>query len=233
MLNRGSKSNRVKLVGDRFPMQMSKADLDFGPGVSARRIVSHTATQAVVELDVSADAATGKRTVSFCGSILPESLAVYDRVDYIKVLPDSAMAAFGGETFSRGYQQFEAIGYLNGPDGKRHTEDDIALGPVDVTWSIKRFYESADSRDDFVGSMSPKGLFTPAAESPKNNFDVWVVAESRDRGNEAKPTPGKSYLVVTVPVYTFNGRRYVRDLDRWVDDGPAQPTGGTNSGAVK
>jgi len=27
-------------------------------------------------------------------------------------------------------------------------------------------------------------------------------------------------MVVTLPTYTFNGRRYVRDLDRWVDDGP-------------
>jgi hypothetical protein len=33
---------------------------------------------------------------------------------------------------------------------------------------------------------------------------------------------GKSYLVLTVPTYSFNGRQYVRDLDRWVDEGPAQ-----------
>jgi hypothetical protein len=53
---------------------------------------------------------------------------------------------------------------------------------------------------------------------------VWVVAEARtDKDKDGRPLVGKSYLVVTVPAYTFNGRRYVRDLDRWVDDGPAPP----------
>jgi hypothetical protein len=36
-----------------------------------------------------------------------------------------------------------------------------------------------------------------------------------------QPLVGKSYLVVTVPTYTFNGREYVRELGRWVDNGPA------------
>jgi len=52
------------------------------------------------------------------------------------------MAAFGEQTRSRGYQQFEGDGYQNGPDGKRHSADDVELGPIDVTWSMKVFYES-------------------------------------------------------------------------------------------
>ena len=44
-----------------------------------------------------------------------------------------------------------------------------------------------------------------------------------EKGKDGKPLAGRSYLVVTVPVYVFNGRRYVRDFDRWVDDGPARP----------
>jgi quinohemoprotein amine dehydrogenase len=155
---------------------------------------------------------------------MPGALAVYDRIDYIKVTPDSAVATFGDQTRSRGYQQFEAIGYQNGPDGKRHTDDDVELGPVDVTWSMKVFYESEGTRTDPVGSVSPTGLFTPAADSPNTNFDVWVIAEAKtEKDTDGKPLVGKAYLVVTVAAYTFNGRRYVRDLDRWVDDGPARP----------
>ena len=67
------------------------------------------------------------------------------------------------------------------------------------------------------------GLFTPATDSPQNNFDVWVTATAKDEKNkDGKPLVAKSYLVVTVPAYDFGGRRYVRDLDHWVDDGPAQ-----------
>jgi quinohemoprotein amine dehydrogenase len=224
LLKTGSQSNRVRLFGDHFPAQISQADLDFGPGVAVSRIVSNNAKEVIAEVDVAIDAPLGKRKVAFRRSAMPDALAVYDRVDYIKVTPDSAMASFGDQTRRRGYQQFEAIGYQNGPDGKRHTADDVELGPVDVTWSMKLFYESEGTRTDPVGSVSPMGLFTPAADSPNTNFDVWVIAEARtEKDGDGKPLVGKSYLVVTVAAYTFNGRRYVRDLDRWVDDGPARP----------
>ena len=64
-------------------------------------------------------------------------------MDYVKVTPDSALAAFGDPTHSRGYQQFEAIGYQRGPDGKAHTADDLELGPLspdDTSWSMEVFY---------------------------------------------------------------------------------------------
>jgi quinohemoprotein amine dehydrogenase len=224
LLKTGSQSNRIRLFGDRFPAQISESDVDFGSGVTVRRILSHNASEVVAELDVAPDAPTGTRTVAFRRSLLSGALAVYDRVDYVKVTPESAMAAFGDQTRSRGYQQFEAIGYQNGPDAKRHTDDDIALGPIDVAWSIKVFYESEGTRTDPVGSVSPTGLFTPAGDNPKTNFDVWVIAEARtDKDEDGQPLVGKAYLVVSVPVLIFGGRRYVRDLDRWVDDGPAEP----------
>jgi hypothetical protein len=51
------------------------------------------------------------------------------------------------------------------------------------------------------------------------------MAQAKDEKNQDhEPLTGKAYLVVTVPVYIFNGRRYVRDLDRWIDDGPATPS---------
>jgi quinohemoprotein amine dehydrogenase len=222
-LKMGSQSNRVRLIGDNFPREVTPSDVDLGPGVTVRRIVSHTATEISAEVDVADDALLGKHDIAFRGSAAPGALAIYDRVDYIKVTPESALAAFGGPAQPRGYQQFEAIGYQRGPDGRRHTADDVELGPTDVTWSMEVFYAAADSKTDVVGNVSSTGFFTPAAESPKNNFDVWVIAQARDEKDvDGKPLVGKAFLVVTVPYYTFNGRRYIRDLERWVDDGPAR-----------
>ena len=220
-LKTGSQANRIRLIGDRFPAQVTPADLDFGPGLVVRGIVSNTASEVVAEVDVAANAPLGKRSVAFRGLAGTAAIAIYDRIDYIKVSPDSAVSAFSDRTRQKGYMQFDAIGYQRGSDGKSHTPDDVALGPVDVTWAIQVFHADDGASGDFVGAVNPSGLFTPAADPPDNNFDVWVVATaSREKDQNGTPLVGKSYMVVTLPTYTFNGRRYVRDLDRWVDDGP-------------
>jgi quinohemoprotein amine dehydrogenase len=221
-LKAGSRANRVHVIGDNFPAQVAPRDLDFGPGTIVRSIVSNTPTEIVAEVDVATDAHLGKRSVAFRRSVLPGAIAVYDRIDYVKVTPESAVAAFGESAHPRGCLQFEALGYQRGADGKLHTADDVELGPVDVTWSFQVFHAPEGSSSDFVGRVSASGLFIPASENPNRNFDVWVIATARDENDQnGMPLVGKSYLVVTIPTYVFNGRKYVRDLDRWVDDGPA------------
>jgi quinohemoprotein amine dehydrogenase len=185
--------------------------LDFGTGVTVKRIVSHTPTEVVVELDVAADAVTGKRDIAFRRSVLQSAIAVYDRIDYVKVTPDSALAHLGSETHPKGYQQFEAVAYQRGADGKPHTADDVELGPIDVSWSVEEFYSVyGDDDKEFVGSLSNTGLFSPASDGPnpqrkfsRNNYgDVWVVATAKDqKDKDGRPLTGKSYLVVTVPTY--------------------------------
>lgn len=217
----GSRAGRIRLTGDHFPAQIAPSDLDFGPGVTVRSIISNSPSEIIVDLD-AADVAPGRRDVAFRGSSLPGALAIYDRIDYIKVTPESAVAAFADRTHPKGYQQFDAVGYQRGPDGRSHTADDIALGTVDVTWSVQVFHAAEGSNSNSVGTMNSHGTFTPADTNPNANFDVWVVATARDeKDRNGTPLVGKSYMVVTVPTYTLNGRRYVRDLDRWVDDGPA------------
>jgi quinohemoprotein amine dehydrogenase len=222
----GSQANRVRLIGDHFPAKVMPADLDIGPGVTVRSIISSTPSDIVAEVEVAPDAPLGKRDIAFRHSVLSGAIAIYDLVDYVKVVPDSAMAAFSDQAHGRGYQQFEAIGYQRGADGKPHTADDVELGPLapnDVTWSMEVFYSAPGSNTDFVGKVSPTGFFAPAADSPKNNFDVWMIATAKnERDKNGRPLVGKAYVVVTVPMYTLNGRRYVRDLDRWVDDGPEE-----------
>jgi quinohemoprotein amine dehydrogenase len=222
-LKTGSRAQRIRLAGDHFPTQVTPADLDLGPGVSVRRILSDSPNEIVAEVDVDAAAPLGRNNVAFRGSSLLAALAIYDRVDYIRVTPDSTVAAFGDRTHPKGYQQFQAIGYQRGPDGRSHTADDVALGPVDVAWTIQIFHAAEGSNSDSVGTINASGLFTPANVNPNVNFDVWAIATARNEKNQnAAPLVGKSYMVVTVPTYTFNGRRYVRDLDQWVDDGPAR-----------
>ena len=210
-LKTGSTAQRVKLLGSGFPSGLDASDLDFGPGVTVKSIVSSTPGEIVTEVDVAANAVPGKRDVAVKRSILQSAIAVYDRIDYIKVTPESSIARLGSETHPKGYQQFEAIGYQRGEDGKIHTADDVELGPIDVNWSVEEFMAVyGDDDKEFVGSLNSTGFFTPASDGPnparkfsRNNYgDIWVVATAKnEKDNLGKPLTGKSYLVVTVPMY--------------------------------
>jgi len=211
MLKLGSQSNRIRLIGDSLPAQVVPADLDLGSGVTVRRIVSHNPSEVVAEVDVASNAVPGKRDVAFRRSVLEGAVAVYDRVDYIKVLPETALAHLGSDVHPKGYQQFDAVAYQRGADDKLHTADDVELGPIDVTWSVEEYLSVyGDDDKDFVGTLSPTGFFTPALDGPnpkrkfsRNNYgDVWVVATAKtEKDKDGKPVTGRSYLVVTVPMY--------------------------------
>ena len=211
MFKLGSQANRIRLIGDNLPAQVAPADLDLGSGVTVKRIVSHTPSEVVAEIDVAANALPGKRDVAFRRSVLENAIAVYDRIDYIKVLPETALSRLGSDVHPKGYQQFDAVAYQRGADDKLHTADDVELGPIDVTWSVEEYLSVyGDDDKDFVGTLSPTGLFTPALDGPnpkrkfsRNNYgDVWVVATAKnEKDKEGKPLSGRSYLVVTVPMY--------------------------------
>ncbi len=207
----GSQGQRVRLLGANLPAQIVPSDLDFGAGVTVKSVVSHTSTELVVQVDVAPTAVFGKRDVALGLSVLQGAIAVYDKADYIRVLPDTSLSRLGGDVHPKGYQQFEAVGYHRGVDGKLHTADDVEIGPVDVTWSMEEFFAVfGDDDREFVGTMSATGLFTPNIDGPnpqrkfsRNNYgDVWAVATSvKDKDKEGKPLQGRSYLVVTVPSY--------------------------------
>jgi quinohemoprotein amine dehydrogenase len=211
MLKTGATGVAVKLVGDRLPTDIAAADIDFGTGVTVKRIASHNATSVVAEVDVAADAVAGKRDVVYKRSVLTGAIAIYDKVDYIKVTPQSTLARLGSPTHPKGFQQFEAIAYQRGADGKPYTADDVELGTIDVSWTVEEFYAVyGDDDKEFVGSLGPTGFFTPAADGPnpqrkfsRNNYgDIWVVATAKnEKDKDGKPLVGRSYLVVTVPMY--------------------------------
>lgn len=211
-LKTGSQAQRVRILGDSFPAQLAASDLDFGSGVSVRRMVSHTAREVVAEVDVAANAISGKRDVSVGRAVLPNAVAVYDRVDSIRVIPGTSIARLGGASqHPKGYQQFEVMAYSRGVDNKPNTADDVELGPVEVNWSVEEFHEMfGDDDKEFVGTLSPTGLFTPALDGPnpqrkqmRNNYGtVWAVATAKnEKDPNGQPLTGRSYLVVAPPLY--------------------------------
>jgi quinohemoprotein amine dehydrogenase len=210
-LKTGSKAAAVTIFGDSLPAQIAAADIDLGAGVKVNKIVSHSKTELVAEVEVAADAVPGERDIGIGRSVVQNAFAVYDHVDYLKVTPDASIARLGSDVHPKGYQQFEAVGYQRGADGKPHTADDIELGPVDSTWSVEEFMAVyGDDDKNYVGKLSETALFTPNTDGPnperkfgRNNYgDVWVVATAKnDKDKNGKPLVGKSYLVVTVPTY--------------------------------
>lgn len=207
-----STATQVHVYGANLPADIKRDEIDFGPGITVKRIVSARADDVTVEVDVAIGAANGYRDISLRRYFAARAVAVFDKIDYIKVTPEAGMARVGGVNFPKQFQQFETLAYNRGPDGKPQTADDVSLGVADVEWSIDEFPATFDDDDkDFVGSLASNGLFTPALDGPNpkrkkgvNNYgDVWVVAtlKSQDAAKDAQPLKARSYLVVTVPLY--------------------------------
>jgi quinohemoprotein amine dehydrogenase len=205
-------SEEVILFGSNLPLDIRAEEIDFGPGVRIKRVVGARADAVTVEVEVMAGAANGLRDISVRRHFATRAVAVYDKVDYVKVLPDAGMARLGGVKYPKQFQQFEAQAFNRGPDGKPQTGDDISLGIADVEWSIDEFPATFDDDDkDFVGLLDKAGLFTPAIEGPNpkrkksvNNYgDVWVVASlnPKDGEKDATALKARAHLVVTVPLY--------------------------------
>jgi quinohemoprotein amine dehydrogenase len=165
-----------------------------------------------VDLEVAPDAPVGVRDVLVAGAAGAGAAVVFSSVDSLKVTPQAGMARVGGIQFPKGYQQFEATAYSNGPDGKRDTKDDLDLGPVDVAWSIEEFTATIGDDDKaWAGTIDAAGLFTPAEDGPnpkrkgnRNNVgDLWVVATLAAASplHPAAPLRARAHLIVTVPLY--------------------------------
>jgi quinohemoprotein amine dehydrogenase len=213
-LRQGASAQDVRLYGANLPASLRPGDVDLGPGVTVTRVVSATPDLATVTVDVAATALPGARDLFVAGSSRSKALAVYDKIDTIKVKPDWAMARVGGSTFPKMLAQFEAWGYSNGADGKPDSPDDIELGLVDAAWSMEEYAATYNDDDiKFVGTLNEAtGRFTPNADGPnparsgqRNNVgDVWVVAKvlADPVGNKPAATlRARAHLLVTVPLY--------------------------------
>lgn len=208
-LKRGARDVELTVFGANLPRGVAAAALDFGPGVTATRVVRSTADEIVVRVTVDSAARIGKRDLVIGAASLKEAVVAYDKVDRIRVAPNSNMARVGGVRFPKQFARFEALGISYGADGKPDTADDITVGTVPVTWSLEEYgvtFKDDDVR--WVGSLDQGGLFTPSLDGPnperagsRNNIgDVYVVASYQPPGG-ARPIKARSLLIVTVPLY--------------------------------
>jgi quinohemoprotein amine dehydrogenase len=212
----GSTAQSFRLYGANFPASLQPAQIDFGPGITVTSVRDVTADQAMVTVDVAPTAPIGARDVFVAGASRPRAVAVYKRIDALKVAPEWAMARVGGIVHPKGFAQFEARGFDNGPDGRPDTADDIDLGLVPATWTLEEFAATYDDDDvKFVGHIDPRtGRFTPNVDGPnpqrsgeRNNIgDVYAVAtytpEPHD-GTPARTIRARAHLLVTVPLYMW------------------------------
>jgi quinohemoprotein amine dehydrogenase len=198
----------IVVFGANFPAGLDASSIDFGQGVTMKRVVNATADRLRLEVEVAKDAVPGPRDVSVAGAVRPAAVVVYDRIDAIKVTPQAGMARVGGINFPKQYQQFEAFAYHNGADGKPDTKDDLNLGPVDVTWNIEEYPAVLGDTDvEYVGQIDDHGLFTPNVDGPNpkrrgnanNTGDVWVIATFKTP--DGRTLRARAHLLVTVPLY--------------------------------
>lgn len=184
----------------------------FGKGVRVERVVSRTPETVVVEVRAAGNAATGARAVAVGRAQAEAALAVYRRIDHVRVVPENGLARLGGDGGTRPKlpAQFEAVAYANGPDGKPNTGDDVRIGVMPARWSADNLNAAARAMKDlsFTGTLDASGLFTPAAPGPNkarkfgtnNAGELKIVAAVKDGKRTVK---GHAPLIVTV--------------QRWVD----------------
>jgi quinohemoprotein amine dehydrogenase len=212
----GTRGQDLTIFGANLPKNVAATGggIDFGPGVTIERVVRSTSDSITVRVNVDSTASVGKRDLYAAGVSLRDGAVVFDQVSRIKVVPLAGLARVGGNVFPKQLQQFDAIAYYNGPDGKPDTDDDLEIGRVNANWSLEEYGVTYDDDDvKFVGSVDQTGLFTPNVDGPnpqrssnRNNVgDVWVVATYQPPGKSgregARPLRARAQLIVTVPLY--------------------------------
>ncbi|HXH03536.1 MAG TPA: quinohemoprotein amine dehydrogenase subunit alpha [Candidatus Competibacteraceae bacterium] len=180
--------------------------VELGPDVTVGKVVSRSADSVTVEAEAAADAAAGARSVAVGDTRRDAALVVYSRLDSVRIEPDYALGRVGGGSTPPVTAQFEAVGYLNGPDGQPGTEDDVRVGVFPAEWSTADFNEAAAEMKDahYAGRIDPRlGLFIPAGAGPNperkygtnNAGDLKVVAKVADG---ERTLEGSGRLIVTV-----------------------------------
>jgi quinohemoprotein amine dehydrogenase len=175
---------------------------DFGPGIKAK-VLSSDGYRMTVALEAEAGAKAGLRNIKLGGT--QTGFTVYDHIDSLQVTPSFAIARLGGGHTPPVTAQFEATGYMNGPDGKAGTADDIRIGVMAASFEAKPFDEEAARMQDvkFTGKLTPGGLFTPGGAGPNparkystnNAGNLSIVATVKDGDRNVSSA---AHLIVTV-----------------------------------
>jgi quinohemoprotein amine dehydrogenase len=186
-------------------------DVSLGDGVEIERRDA-TADTVRVLARARRGVAAGQRDVTV-GNVHARGLfAIYEKIGSVRVEPPYAVARVGGGGGANAPAPvpFDAIAYLDGPDGKSGTNDDVRLGVMKARWSVSDFDETAEKLMDakYAGSMKPGGLFMPAeaGPNPRRPYRTNNAGDLRVRASVAdgsRTVQGTAHLIIT--------------LQRWVD----------------
>ncbi|MDO5706295.1 MAG: quinohemoprotein amine dehydrogenase subunit alpha [Paracoccus sp. (in: a-proteobacteria)] len=198
---RNGETTEIRIIGTGLTGAPALPD-----GLTAE-VVSQDTTAVVLRVTADAEAPAGRGPVSVGDAALENGLAVFGALDHITVEPPLTYSRIGdgGGPIAAQPAVFDAIGWLNGPDGQPGTEDDIRVGTVHADWRTENFDEAAAEMKDaqFTGTIGPTGIFSPAAAGPNperpmrtnNAGNLSVIATVTD-GNTT--LEGKAHLYATV-----------------------------------
>jgi len=174
----------------------------FGEGIEVLAVLEQTPERIRVKVKAASDAPVGIRMINL-GALKGPSLAVYEQINEVKVVPDYSVARVGGNGGSTSKVQglFEAEAWGEDLDGKAYR-----IGFVPATWSVEPFDERAAEDQDvkFAGVMSAEdGVFTPGAAGPNperkmstnNAGNLKVIAAVQQDGQSLK---GEGQMIVTI-----------------------------------
>ena len=204
---------RVKIFGRGFSGDILSADkFSFGEGVGVLSLRLDGNQTIVAEVFAKAGVAEGPRTVSISGVAGTGQVAVYEAVDYIRITPERGFARPGGIRTPKIFQQYEVVGYANGPDNAKGTDDDVKLGRIGpVTWNLEEYVKRPNDDDiRYVGAVDQTGLFHPNEDGPNpkrhlmegNVGDVWVEAWYTPEGAK-RPMGARAHLLVMPAKFVF------------------------------
>ena len=174
-----------------------------GDGIEVLKVLDSSTERMRVQVRVAADAPVGVRNVAV-GEARGATLAVYQKINEVRVVPDYVVARIGGNGSPTEKVQghFDAEAWGVGEDGKTS----YRIGFVPATWSVEAFNEEAEKLEDvkFAGVMDRNtGVFVPGDAGPNpdrammaNNVgNLKVVATVQEGG---KTVTGEGQLIVGV-----------------------------------
>ena len=203
---RAGEHKRLVIIGTNLV-----GPIDLGSGVVAK-VLERDPMRVVVDATAVSEATAGARTVTVGDAHAESAVVVYRTLDSLRVEPPFAMcrAGDGGGKIAAVSAQFDAVGYLNGPDGIPGTPDDIRVGVFPAAWALEPYDEVAKRREDekYAGKITPNGLFVaPPGGSDRTrphgvlnpSGDLSVRATTDDSGRSLS---GLGHVVVSAsPLY--------------------------------
>ncbi len=184
-----------------------------GDGIKLVKVLSRSADRVSFIAEASRSAIQGQHPLRI-GQAKGLSLAVYDQLARVEVIPGQSLARVGGNGGKLAKQRvaYRAVGYAAGNDGQPGTADDLRLGYMPASWSLKALDEVAehDKDVDFAGVIDPStGVFVPGDAGPNparkmsaNNVGrLAVVATVKD--GDRQVSGDDNYLLVAIQTFMF------------------------------